>query len=115
MVVGHISPEAQVGGPIAFVQEGDSITIDADKLLIQLNVDDAEIARRKAAWRPPPAERLSRSHERAAARAVSGLRHGEQAWLGVQGGLRISATSRPVSAVPPARGAASSTPRPPCP
>ncbi|MCE2948818.1 MAG: dihydroxy-acid dehydratase [Betaproteobacteria bacterium] len=54
MVVGHISPEAQVGGPIAFVQEGDSITIDADKLLIQLNVDDAEIARRKAAWRPPP-------------------------------------------------------------
>ncbi|MCX7199700.1 MAG: dihydroxy-acid dehydratase [Proteobacteria bacterium] len=54
MVVGHISPEAQVGGPIAFVQEGDSITIDADRLLIQLNVDDAEIARRKAAWTPPP-------------------------------------------------------------
>ena len=54
MVVGHISPEAQVGGPIAFVQEGDSITIDADRLLIQLNVDDAEIARRKAAWTAPP-------------------------------------------------------------
>ncbi len=54
MVVGHISPEAQVGGPIAFVHEGDSITIDADRLLIQLNVDDAEIARRKAAWTPPP-------------------------------------------------------------
>jgi dihydroxy-acid dehydratase len=54
MVVGHISPEAQVGGPIAFVKEGDSITIDADKLLIQLNVDDAEIARRKAAWTAPP-------------------------------------------------------------
>ncbi len=54
MVVGHISPEAQVGGPIAFVEEGDSITIDADRLLIQLNVDDAEIARRKAAWTAPP-------------------------------------------------------------
>jgi dihydroxy-acid dehydratase len=54
MVVGHISPEAQVGGPIAFVQEGDSITIDADRLLIQLNVDDAEVARRKAAWTAPP-------------------------------------------------------------
>lgn len=54
MVVGHISPEAQVGGPIAFVQAGDSITIDADRLLIQLNVDDAEIARRKAAWTAPP-------------------------------------------------------------
>ena len=54
MVVGHISPEAQVGGPIAFVQEGDSITIDADRLLIQLNVDDAEIARRKSGWTAPP-------------------------------------------------------------
>ena len=54
LVVGHISPEAQVGGPIAFVKEGDSITIDADKLLIQLNVDDAEIARRKVGWTPRP-------------------------------------------------------------
>jgi len=54
MVVGHISPEAQVGGPIAFVHEGDSVTIDADRLLIQLNVDDDEIARRKVGWTPPP-------------------------------------------------------------
>jgi dihydroxy-acid dehydratase len=52
--IGHISPEAQVGGPIAFVREGDSITIDADQLLIQLNVDDAELARRKVGWTPPP-------------------------------------------------------------
>jgi dihydroxy-acid dehydratase len=59
MVVGHISPEAQVGGTIAFVNEGDSITIDADRLLIQLNVDDAEIARRRAAW-TPPAPRFTR-------------------------------------------------------
>jgi dihydroxy-acid dehydratase len=53
MVVGHVAPEAYVGGTIALVHEGDSITIDARKLLIQLNVDDAEIARRRAAWQPP--------------------------------------------------------------
>ncbi|HVE51256.1 MAG TPA: dihydroxy-acid dehydratase [Casimicrobiaceae bacterium] len=54
MVVGHVAPEAQAGGNIALVHEGDSITIDAHRLLIQLNVDDAELARRRAAWRPPP-------------------------------------------------------------
>ena len=54
MVVGHVAPEAYVGGTIALVQEGDSITIDAHRQLIQLNVDDAELARRRAAWRPPP-------------------------------------------------------------
>ena len=53
MVVGHVAPEAYVGGTIALVEEGDSITIDANRLLIQLNVDDAELARRRAAWRPP--------------------------------------------------------------
>jgi len=53
MVVGHVAPEAQVGGPIAFVNEGDSITIDATQLLIQLNVSDSELAARRAAWRPP--------------------------------------------------------------
>ncbi len=54
MVVGHVAPEAYVGGTIALVEEGDSITIDARRLLIQLNVDDAALARRRAAWRPPP-------------------------------------------------------------
>ena len=54
MVVGHVAPEAQVGGTIALVREGDSITIDAHRLLIQLNVDDAELAKRRAAWTPPP-------------------------------------------------------------
>jgi dihydroxy-acid dehydratase len=54
MVVGHVAPEAYVGGTIALVKEGDSITIDAHRLLIQLNVDDAELARRRAAWQPPP-------------------------------------------------------------
>ncbi|HGL4261728.1 dihydroxy-acid dehydratase [Burkholderia dolosa] len=53
MVVGHVAPEAFVGGTIALVQEGDSITIDAHRLLLQLNVDDAELARRRAAWKPP--------------------------------------------------------------
>ena len=53
MVVGHVAPEAYVGGTIALVHEGDSITIDAHRLLIQLNVDDAELARRRAAWTQP--------------------------------------------------------------
>jgi dihydroxy-acid dehydratase len=53
MVVGHVAPEAYEGGTIALVQEGDSITIDAHQLLLQLNVPDAEIARRRAAWKQP--------------------------------------------------------------
>jgi dihydroxy-acid dehydratase len=53
MVVGHVAPEAFVGGTIALVQEGDSITIDAHKLLVQLNVPEEEIARRRAAWKQP--------------------------------------------------------------
>jgi len=53
MVVGHVSPEAAVGGALALVLEGDTLTIDAGKRLLQLNVPDDEIARRRAAWRPP--------------------------------------------------------------
>jgi dihydroxy-acid dehydratase len=53
MVVGHVSPEAFEGGTIALVQEGDSVTIDANALLIQLNVPDEEIARRRAQWKRP--------------------------------------------------------------
>jgi dihydroxy-acid dehydratase len=53
MVVGHVAPEAYEGGTIALVQEGDSITIDAHTLTLQLNVDDAEIARRRTAWKKP--------------------------------------------------------------
>jgi dihydroxy-acid dehydratase len=53
MVVGHVAPEAHAGGLIALVHEGDSITIDAHRLLLQLNVPDADIARRRAAWKPP--------------------------------------------------------------
>jgi dihydroxy-acid dehydratase len=55
MVVGHVTPEAFEGGTIALVEEGDTITIDAHRQLIQLEVPDAEIARRRAAWvRPSP-------------------------------------------------------------
>ena len=53
MVVGHVAPEAAVGGTIGLVQEGDSITVDAQQLVIQLNVDDAELERRRAAWVKP--------------------------------------------------------------
>ena len=53
MVVGHVAPEAYVGGTIGLVRENDSVTIDAKQLLIQLNVDDAEIARRRAEWKAP--------------------------------------------------------------
>ena len=53
MVVGHVAPEAAVGGNIALVEEGDSITIDADAGLLSLNVSDAELARRYENWHPP--------------------------------------------------------------
>jgi dihydroxy-acid dehydratase len=53
MVVGHVAPEAYVGGTIALINDGDSVTIDAHKLLIQLNVSDEEIAKRRAAWKQP--------------------------------------------------------------
>ena len=53
MVVGHVAPEAYVGGTIALVQEGDFITIDAHARLLQLNVTDAELDRRRAQWQPP--------------------------------------------------------------
>src|SRR5512143_2359464 len=53
LVVGHVAPEAAVGGTIALVQEGDRVTIDAERRLLQLEVDEAEIARRRSAWTPP--------------------------------------------------------------
>ena len=53
-IVGHIAPEAQEGGPIALVQNGDSITIDADNNRIDMDVDDAELAKRREAWTAPP-------------------------------------------------------------
>jgi dihydroxy-acid dehydratase len=53
MVVGHVAPEAYEGGAIALVHEGDTITIDAHQLLLNLHVSDDELARRRAAWKKP--------------------------------------------------------------
>ncbi|MEI6030321.1 MAG: dihydroxy-acid dehydratase [Synechococcaceae cyanobacterium ELA739] len=53
LVVGHVAPEAAVGGTIGLVQEGDSITVDAHQLLVQLNVDEAELTTRRSAWVKP--------------------------------------------------------------
>jgi dihydroxy-acid dehydratase len=53
LVVGHVAPEAWVGGTIALIHDGDSITIDADKKILTLNVPEAELAKRKAAWVKP--------------------------------------------------------------
>ena len=53
MVVGHVAPEAYVGGNIALVKEGDTITIDAKKRLVQLNIPARELAARRKKWKPP--------------------------------------------------------------
>ena len=53
MVVGHITPEAYEGGPLALLKNGDSITIDAHKRLIQVNLSKAELAKRRAKWKQP--------------------------------------------------------------
>jgi len=70
MVVGHVAPEAAVGGTIALVEEGDSITLDAERRLLQLDVPDEEIARRRAQWKPP-APRYTRGVLAKYARSVS--------------------------------------------
>ena len=54
MVVGHVAPEAAVGGPIGLVREGDSITIDARQLLLEVKVSEEELAKRRADWKAPP-------------------------------------------------------------
>ena len=54
LVVGHVAPEAAVGGPIALVEEGDLITIDAERRLLEVDVCKDELVRRREAWSPPP-------------------------------------------------------------
>ena len=54
LVVGHVSPEAWVGGPIALLNEGDTITIDGDAKTLSVHLTDAELSKRKAAWVKPP-------------------------------------------------------------
>jgi dihydroxy-acid dehydratase len=53
-IIGHVTPEAQEGGPIALVEDGDTITINSETRSIELEVDVAELARRRKAWKPPP-------------------------------------------------------------
>ncbi len=53
-IVGHVTPEAQIGGPIALVQDGDMVTLDAESNRLDVKVSDAEMAARKAAWKAPP-------------------------------------------------------------
>ncbi|MBK6662627.1 MAG: dihydroxy-acid dehydratase [Thermoflexaceae bacterium] len=75
LMAGHVAPEAAVGGPIGLLQEGDSIVIDIDKRQLNVEVDEAELARRKAGWAPRPA-----NYERGVfakyARLVSGAEQG---------------------------------------
>ena len=52
-IVGHVVPEAQEGGPIALVKDGDRVTIDADNARLDVDVSEAEFATRRAAWRAP--------------------------------------------------------------
>jgi dihydroxy-acid dehydratase len=54
LVVGHVAPEAQVGGPISLLRDGDRVTIDADAKTVSVALDAAELGRRRAAWSAPP-------------------------------------------------------------
>ncbi len=82
MVVGHVAPEAFVGGNIALVNEGDSITIDAPARLLQINVSDDELAKRRASW-TPPAPRYTRGVLAKYAKLVSSSHLGAVTDLGL--------------------------------
>ena len=82
MVVGHVAPEAAVGGTIALVQEGDSITIDAPSRLLQLNITESELEARRAAW-TKPAPRYTRGVLAKYARLVSSASLGAVTDLGL--------------------------------
>lgn len=75
LVVGHVAPEAYVGGPIALVQEGDTIELDAEKLELNLHVDDAELQRRRSEW-VQPAPNYTRGVLAKYARLVGGAERG---------------------------------------
>ncbi|MDD5949717.1 MAG: dihydroxy-acid dehydratase [Lachnospiraceae bacterium] len=72
--IGHVSPEAAVGGPIALVQEGDIISIDIDNLSLELKVSDEELAKRKAEWKPREPKVTTGYLARYAAMVTSGNR-----------------------------------------
>jgi dihydroxy-acid dehydratase len=75
MVVGHVAPEAFAGGTIALVEENDSITVDAEARLLQVNVSNDELARRRERWRPP-SPRYTRGVLAKYARVVSSSSNG---------------------------------------
>ena len=78
-VVGHVVPEAQVGGPIALVQDGDMIHIDAVKNTLLVDVSDEEMARRKSKWVAPPMKAQQGTLLKYA-RLVSDASHGCGEW-----------------------------------
>jgi dihydroxy-acid dehydratase len=75
LVVGHVAPEAATGGLIGLVNEGDSVTVDAEARLLLLNIPEAEIQKRRAAWSAPP-PRFTRGVLAKYARAVSSASRG---------------------------------------
>ncbi len=54
LVVGHVAPEAWVGGPLALLKDGDVVTIDGEAKRLDVRLDESELARRRAAWKQPP-------------------------------------------------------------
>ena len=58
-IIGHITPEAQEGGPIALVQDGDIVTVDANACSLSMDVSDAELSKRRTAWKAPAAKATS--------------------------------------------------------
>jgi dihydroxy-acid dehydratase len=77
--VGHVAPEAVVGGPIALIEEGDEIVIDAERRRIDVTVDDAELDRRRTGW-IPPAPRYTSGALAKYARAVGSAANGAVTW-----------------------------------
>lgn len=74
-IVGHICPEAAVGGPIALIHDGDTLTIDVENHSIDIDVSPEEMDKRRAAWSPPP-ERVKRGTLAKYARLVGDASHG---------------------------------------
>ena len=73
--IGHVSPEAVDGGPIAFLETGDVVTIDAENRTIDHNLDAATLAARRASWKPPP-PRVTRGTLANYYKSVSSPKHG---------------------------------------
>ena len=104
--VGHIAPEAFVGGPIALVREGDRIVIDADARKIAVEVDDAELERRRAEW-TQPAPRYTQGALAKYAAVVGQANHGAVTWYPLRSPRKCRAECRPERAGPNGPGSPS--------